>query len=188
MREIEKNRLTTEQIRRGKEACQKGSPHARVTEEIKFIFSSADICEFFQISRPALLSWERKGAPKAGRGKWNLKELVEWRFGGKHTDSPEVRKLKAEADLKEAKAAQEKIKLSVTQDEFVHALTVRSELTRLLANLKKSLLSMGHHVASNLASLDMEAAEIAKTEINKHVKEALDEIAGGRLYRGKKKK
>ena len=161
---------------------------ARVTEEIKFIFTTADTCELFQISRETLSNWQKKGAPKAGRGKWNIKELMEWRFDGKHTDSPEVRKLKAEADLKEAKAAQEKIKLSVTQDEFVHILTVRSELTRMLANLKKSLLSMGHNIASNLAALDMEAAEVAKSEVDKRIKEALDEIAGGRLYRGKAKK
>ncbi len=161
---------------------------ARVTEEIKFIFTTADTCELFQISRETLSSWQKKGAPKAGRGKWNIKELMEWRFDGKHTDSPKVRKLKAEADLKEAKAAQEKIKLGVTQDEFVHVLTVRSELTRMLANLKKSLLSMGHNIASNLAALDMEAAEIAKSEVDKRIKEALDEIAGGRLYRGKAKK
>ena len=161
---------------------------ARVTEEIKFIFTTADTCELFQISRETLSNWQKKGAPKAGRGKWNIKELMEWRFDGKHTDSPEVRKLKAEADLKEAKAAQEKIKLSVTQDEFIHVLTVRSELTRMLANLKKSLLSMGHNIASNLAALDMEAAEVAKSEVDKRIKEALDEIAGGRLYRGKAKK
>lgn len=161
---------------------------ARVTEEIKFIFTTADTCELFQISRETLSNWQKKGAPKAGRGKWNIKELMEWRFDGKHTDSPEVRKLKAEADLKEAKAAQEKIKLRVTQDEFVQVLTVRSELTRMLANLKKSLLSMGHNIASNLASLDMEAAEVAKSEVDKRIKEALDEIAGGRLYRGKAKK
>ena len=160
----------------------------RVTEETKFIFSTADTCEFFQISRETLSSWQKKGAPKAGRGKWSIKALMEWRFDGKHTDSPEVRKLKAEADLKEAKAAQEKIKLGVKQDEFVHVLTVRSELTRLLANLKKNLLAMGHHVASNLASLDMEAAETAKNEVDKRVNEALTEMAEGRIYRGRTKK
>ena len=95
---------------------------------------------------------------------------------------------KLEADLKELKAAQEKIKLGVTQDEFVHILTVRKELTRLLANLKKNLLAMGHHVASNLASLDMEAAETAKNEVDKRVNEALMEMAEGRLYRGRTKK
>ena len=164
------------------------SSRARVTEEIKFIFSTADTCEFFQISRETLSTWQKKGAPKAGRGKWNIKALMEWRFDGKHTDSPEVRKLKAEADLKEAKAAQEKIKLSVKKDEFVNVFVVRSELTRLLANLKKNLLAMGHQVASNLAFLDMEAAELAKSEVDKRVKEVLTEMAEGRLYRGRTKK
>lgn len=168
--------------------AEKKAPRARVTEEIKFIFSTADTCEFFQISRETLSTWQKKGAPKAGRGKWNIKALMEWRFDGKHTDSPEVRKLKAEADLKEAKAAQEKIKLSVKKDEFVNVFVVRSELTRLLANLKKNLLAMGHQVASNLASLDMEAAELAKSEVDKRVNEALAEMAEGRLYRGGTKK
>lgn len=168
--------------------AEKKAPRARVTEEIKFIFSTADTCEFFQISRETLSTWQKKGAPKAGRGKWNIKVLMEWRFDGKHTDSPEVRKLKAEADLKEAKAAQEKIKLSVKKDEFVNVFVVRSELTRLLANLKKNLLAMGHQVASNLAFLDMEAAELAKSEVDKRVKEVLTEMAEGRLYRGRTKK
>ena len=168
--------------------AEKKAPRARVTEEIKFIFSTADTCEFFQISRETLSTWQKKGAPKAGRGKWNIKALMEWRFDGKHTDSPEVRKLKAEADLKEAKAAQEKIKLSVKKDEFVNVFVVRSELTRLLANLKKNLLAMGHQVASNLASLDMEAAELTKSEVDKRVNEVLAEMAEGRLYRGGTKK
>lgn len=168
--------------------AEKKAPRARVTEEIKFIFSTADTCEFFQISRETLSTWQKKGAPKAGRGKWNIKALMEWRFDGKHTDSPEVRKLKAEADLKEAKAAQEKIKLSVKKDEFVNVFVVRSELTRLLANLKKNLLAMGHQVASNLAALDMEAAELTKSEVDKRVNEALAEMAEGRLYRGGTKK
>lgn len=168
--------------------AEKKAPRARVTEEIKFIFSTADTCEFFQISRETLSTWQKKGAPKAGRGKWNIKALMEWRFDCKHTDSPEVRKLKAEADLKEAKAAQEKIKLSVKKDEFVNVFVVRSELTRLLANLKKNLLAMGHQVASNLAALDMEAAELTKSEVDKRVNEALAEMAEGRLYRGGTKK
>lgn len=164
------------------------APRARVTEEIKFIFTTADTCEFFQVSRETLSNWEKKGAPKAARGKWNIKELMEWRFDGKHTDSPEVRKLKAEADLKEAKAAQEKIKLSVKKDEFVPTGTVRDELVRVLANLKKSLLSIGQNTASHLHSIHPEAAEMAKTEIDKRIYDALAEMAEGRLYRGRTKK
>lgn len=166
----------------------KKTPRARVTEEIKFIFTTADVCEFFQVSRETLSNWEKKGAPKAARGKWNIKSLVEWRFGGKHTDSPEVRKLKAEADLKEIKKQQEAIRLAIQEGKYVSAEHTSRELTRLLANLKKNLLAMGHHVASNLASRDMEAAEIAKLEVDKRVNEALTELSEGRLYRGRTKK
>ena len=154
---------------------------ARETEERKFIFSTTDACEFFGISRETLSTWQKKGAPKAARGKWDIN-------AGQHTESPETRKLKAEADLKEAKAAQEKIKLGVTKDEFIPADIVRAELTRLLANLKKSLLAIGHNCASDLASLDPEVAETAKNGVDKRIQDALTELSEGRLYRGRAKK
>ena len=132
--------------------------------------------------------WQKKGAPKAARGKWDIKAVMEWRYAGQHTESPETRKLKAEADLKEAKAAQEKIKLGVTKDEFIPADIVRAELTRLLANLKKSLLAIGHNCASDLASLDPEVAETAKNGVDKRIQDALTELSEGRLYRGRAKK
>ena len=159
----------------------------RVVVEKKFIFSTSDTCEFFQISRETLSRWEKKGAPKAGRGKWDIKKVMEWRFDGKHTESPETRKLRAEADLKEAKAAQEKIKLSVKKEEYIPAYLVQSELTRLLTNLKKSLVKIGHNVASDLAALDSDVAAIAKNEVDKRVNDALLELSEGRLYRGRKK-
>ncbi|WP_029542908.1 hypothetical protein [Selenomonas sp. AB3002] len=162
--------------------------HARETEEEKFIFSTNDTCQFFQISRETLSAWQKKGAPKEGRGKWNIKALMEWRYTGKHVESPETRKLKAEADLKEAKAAQEKIKLGVTKTEFIPAALVQSELTRLLANVKKSLLVVGHNVAADLAALDAEVVTIAKNEVDKRINDALLELSEGRLYRGRAKK
>ena len=161
---------------------------ARETEEEKFIFSTADTCNFFQISRETLSRWEKKGAPKAGRGKWDLKALMEWRYSGKVTESPAKRKLKAEAELKEAKAAQEKIKLGVTRAEYIAAAEIQSELARLLANLKKSLLAIGHNVASDLAALDSELVTIAKNGVDKRINDALKELSEGRLYRGRAKK
>lgn len=168
-------------------ASEKDS-HARETEEGKFIFSTADTCQFFQISRETLSEWQKKGAPKVSRGKWDIKALMEWRYTGKNAESLETRKLKAEADLKEAKAAQEKIKLGVTKTEFVPATVIQTELSRLLANLKKSLLAIGHNVASDLASMDSEMVTIAKNGIDKRIVDALQELSDGRLYRGRAKK
>lgn len=160
----------------------------RETEEEKFIFSTADTCQFFQISRETLSNWQKKGAPKEKRGKWNIKSLMEWRYAGRHNESPETRKLKAEADLKEAKAAQEKIKLGITKEEFIPADDMRAELVRLFANLKKSLLAVSHDVATDVAALDVEAAEIAKSMVDKRISEALQELSEGRVYRGRTKK
>lgn len=90
--------------------------------------------------------------------------------------------------MKEAKAAQEKIKLGLTKDEFIPAAAMRSELTRLFANMKKSLLAISHDVAADMATLDAEAAEIAKSKVDKRVHDALQELTEGRNYRARAKK
>ena len=155
----------------------------------EYIFSTQKTCEFFGISRETLSSWQKKGAPKESRGKWNLKKLVEWRFDGGHKESPEVRKLKAEADLKEAKAQQEKIKLGVTREEFVPTYEVAQELKKLFSVMKKNLLAIGHNVATELGSIDIEAAETARNVVDKEINEALEEMAkGGVIHERKRRK
>lgn len=161
---------------------------AAMTEDRKFIFSTADTCEFFGISRETLSTWKKKGAPSIGRGKWNIKSVMEWRFSGKHKKSSEARKLEAEADLKEAKAAQEKIKLGLKQDEFLATDAVKAELNRLFSNLKKSLLAISHNVAGDLSVMNPEAAETAKGVVDKRIEEALKDLSEGRLHHAKKKK
>lgn len=134
-------------------------------------------------------NWQKKGAPKLNRGKWDIRAIMQWRYNmGGQTESPETRKLRAEADLKEAKAQQEKIKLSVTKTEYVSAAYVQKELARLLANLKKSLLAISHNVASDVGSADYEIAEMVEKSIDKRISEALKELSEGRLYGTKRKK
>ena len=90
--------------------------------------------------------------------------------------------------MKELKAAQEKIKLGVTKQDFIPAYEVKEETTRLMANLKKSLLAIGHNIAADMASLDQTAAEIARTEADKRIKEALTEMSKGGIYHEHRKK
>lgn len=156
--------------------------------ENNFLVSTKIACEFFGISREALSTWTEKGAPKEGRGKYDLKKLMEWRYKGSTIESPGVRKLKAEAELKEARAKQEKIKLSVTEQKFLPVAQVQDELAKLLLNLKKSLLSIGHNVAAELAArVDAETAETARGEVDKRIREALEELSRNGRYTGKGK-
>nr|MBO6295478.1 hypothetical protein [Schwartzia sp. (in: firmicutes)] len=104
-------------------------------------------------------------------------------------ETPALRKLKAEADLKEAKAKQEKIKLNVTEGKFLPVSEVQAETSRLLADFKKNILAMGHHVATQLATVaSPEATEIARNEIDKRIKEALEELSKHGRISGRKGK
>ena len=152
-----------------------------------FIVPTKTACDFFGISRETLSTWAEKGAPKEGRGKWNLKKLTEWRYKGEHIESPSLRKLRAEADLKESKAKQEKIKLSVAEGKFLPVSEVQEELTRMTLNLKKSMLAIGHNVAAELATTaTTEVAELARNEIDKRIREALEEVSRYGKYSGRK--
>ncbi len=151
-----------------------------------WIRSTAEVCEFFGISNKTLNNWEKRGAPKLSYGKWDLQALVEWKHGGTNKDeSAEVRRLKAEADLKEAKAAQEKIKLAVTEGKFIPTEKVTSDLRRLFSVLKKSLLAIGHNVATEINSIDPESAVIANRVIDDNIHEALEQLSRSGIY-GKK--
>ena len=163
----------------------------KITEKLfenNFLVSTKIACDFFGISRETLSTWVDKGAPKEARGKYDLKKLHEWRYKGENMETPATRKLKAEADFKEAKAKQEKIKLSVTEQKFLPVAEVQDEITKLLLNLKKALLSIGHNVATELAAkVDAETAENARGEVDKRIKEALEELSKNGRYTGKRR-
>lgn len=165
-------------------ANKKNAYKEKVSKE-KFIFSTADTCEFFGISRESLSTWRKKGAPKFARGKWDVQAVMKWRFLGDNIESPQTRKIKAEADLKELKAVQEKIKLNVTKGEFISVKQAKEDLKRTFANLKKSLLAISHNCASVLASQDFEAVPIVEEVVDKCVTDALTELSEGRSYRAK---
>ena len=103
-------------------------------------------------------------------------------------ESLPTRKLKAEAELKEAKAKQEKIKLSVTEQKFLPVAEVQDDISKLLLNLKKAMLSIGHNVATELAAkMNPEIAESARSEVDKRIKEALEELSRNGRYTGKRR-
>lgn len=152
-----------------------------------WIRGTSEICSFFDISAKTLNNWEKRGAPKKDYGKWDLRDLVDWKYGGGKAESAEARKLKAEANLKEVKLAQEEIKLAVTEGRYISATTVTADLRRLFSVLKKSLLAIGHDVSTELNSIDQEAAVAANKIINEVIHNALEQLSSGGIYNGKKK-
>ena len=104
-----------------------------------WVRSTSETCQFFNVTQKTLSNWEKKGAPKKDHGKWDIKELIEWKYMNGKEESAEVRKLKAEADLKESKAAQEAIKLALTEGRYIQVDKVTRDLKRLFQEQSREL-------------------------------------------------
>lgn len=164
----------------GVEIATTGSKNKNKSNNSQFVMDAKDICEFFGVTRATLSNWVRKGAPKEQYGKYDLRDLVKWRYSSGM--SPETRKLQAEADLKEYKAEQEKIRLGVLESEYIKTAIVARDVRRLLTTLKRSLLAIGHDVATDLNALDSEAALEAKNIVDKRITTALEQMARSGVY------
>ncbi len=143
-----------------------------------WIVSTAQAAEFFGVSDETLRNWEKSGAPKVTRGKWDAQALVEWKY--RSEESAEARKLKAEADLKEAKASLEQIRLDVTQKKFIETAQVTKDLSRLFAGLKKSFTALGNRVTAELTAIDPDVAITAGKVVDDTVKDALQRLSEGK--------
>ena len=155
-----------------------------------WVRGTSETCEFFGVSAQTLSDWEKRGAPKEGYGKWDVKKLIEWKSGAGANDatkSPEVRKLAAEANWKESKAAQEAIKLAVTEGRYIATEEVTADLKRLFTTLKRSLTAIGHDVATELNTFDPDAALAGKKVVDDAVRNALQQLAEKGEYMQRKK-
>jgi len=155
-----------------------------------WVRGNAEACEFFGVSSRTLSDWEKRGAPKEGYGRWDIKKLIEWKSGAGTSDgakSPEIRKVTAEADWKESKAAQEAIKLAVTEGRYMATDEVTADLKRLFTTLKRSLTAIGHDVATELNTFDPDAALAGKKVVDDAVRNALQQLAEKGEYMQRKK-
>jgi len=142
-----------------------------------WVIGSPQMCEFFSISAQTLSVWIKKGCPQEERGKYDLIKIIQWKYGHNNESSSEVRKLKAEADWKEAKAGQEAIKLAVAEGKYLATEDVTKDLKRLFTVLRRQLLAIGHSVAIELNVFDAEAALAAKKVIDDAIYNALAQLA-----------
>lgn len=142
-----------------------------------WIRSTAETCAFFDVSDEALRKWAANGAPKVARGKWNIKDLIAWKYSKADANQ---RKLNAEAKLKEAKASIEQIRLEVTKKKYVEAVQVTKDLNRLFNSLKKSFTALGHRITTELNAMDPDIAITAGKVVDDTVRDALTKLAEGK--------
>ncbi len=154
----------------------------------KFIFDTQAVCEFFEISRKTLASWEKKGAPKVERGKWDIKQLVTWRYRDSEELNPEMKKLLADIRYREAKAEMAEIEKEEMIGQYVAVGDIEQELTEVFSRIKQGLLYIGHRVGIELNAQYPELALEAKRLVDEEVRKGLEQLAATGTYGQAKRK
>jgi len=100
-------------------------------EEDKWIISTGDLCDLFQISYAALDKWLKNGCPKFAHGKYNLRDVITWKTGGYTPAEGEApaadlrsRKLKADTEYREERAMRERLLRETLEDLYFRKIDV----------------------------------------------------------------
>lgn len=149
-----------------------------------FEFGTNEICEIFDISRDTLSVWAKKGAPKLGRGKWDIRALIKWRYADK-SDSPEARKTRADASFREIKVRKEEIALDMLEGKLIEREEVDRQWAAVGIMIKNNLLLWVRSLAPHLAHLDVRNVE---AKLNEAVYDLLDQLSRTSRYKAKKGK
>lgn len=150
--------------------------------------NTAMTARFFGVSRMTLSEWARRGAPKTARGWWPIRELNEWLgrspgAGGEGAPSLEARKLAADAEYRELKAAREKVALAALADTLMHKDELADEWARRVNELKASLLSLARKVAGQFT--DPDARSVVESVVTDEVYDYLEQYSRTGRYTAK---
>jgi phage terminase Nu1 subunit (DNA packaging protein) len=153
-----------------------------------FLLNSEMTAKYFNVTPRTLIDWAKRGAPKESRGWWNPQKLMEWlgkSAGDQEKPSDEARKLKADADFRERKAAKEEIYLSVLKGEFISKEEVDRQWSVIGNQLKSNMLLWTKTMAPELAHMDMRSVEKVLTDA---VYDLLEQLSNTSRYRKTKRK
>lgn len=128
--------------------------------------------EYFGVSREALRKWEANGCPKLSRGKWDFIAVLRWRGGlapieaeSEETDkNAYLRKVKADAFLKEQQGQIAEIELQKLRGEVIEMEEVEQTLSTIILNTRNLLLALPSKVAPRLFGLS--SLEALRESIN----------------------
>ena len=137
-----------------------GSKRARVKfdDADNLLLSTAELCNILAVSPEMISRYHKAGMPKASTGWWNLRQVLAYlgQGGSDNTNNKTVsgRKLMAEAEYKEAKAARERITLEALQGQYIKKSDVISQWQARVADVKSSLLLLAKNVSKEFTDID----------------------------------
>ena len=158
-------------------------------EEERIFFNAKMTAIFFEVSERALLEWVKRGCPKAGRGWYDIKAVMDWRgstTGPKATElSAEARKIAAEAKYKEAKAAMAAMDQAVMEGRYIEKAEVDRTWATVGTQLKANIMAWVRTLTPQLAHQDMRSVEKVMIEA---VYDLLEQLSSKGRYQKKASK
>jgi hypothetical protein len=149
--------------------------------------TSAFAADVFGVTAKTLSAWADEGCPKAGRGYWDLREVMRWRLerSGGNGSGDEGKnwyknKIMWDARLKEAQCETQNLKNAVLKGEYIRIDEAQAELESFFVTLKQAVLGLPKAVGIFCSAyLSREAAREIETDLKAGLTNALSEWAGG---------
>lgn len=146
------------------------------------LVSTQALIRIFDITKQTINKWTKNGCPRYSRGWYDLHEVIVWRGIGRTgdrdaTDSPAAKKLKADADIKYAKARQEELKLAEIMGELIPKELVEARLSDTFAGIRQRLLAVPNEVRMETYTTHPEVSSEVTKIADTAVRECLHELA-----------
>lgn len=161
----------------------------------KICVTSAALYELLGIAESTLVRWGQAGCPKASRGWWVIKDVLEWKGLAESEDAKEYddetikdkpltfQKAYFETRLKEAQCEATDLKNAIAKGDYIPKNEIVEQLKRFFVVLKRSMTGYSKKIATEL-SFFVEPAEARKIEklINEITTNALDQLSIEGVY------
>lgn len=111
----------------------------------RFVHSQREVAEWFGVSVQGVSKWLGNGMPKSPSGAYDLRDVARWvvaRKTGRTVSDDYERKLKAEADEREAKAAKAALDLKIQTRQFRDVAEFREWYEAQVSVVKRSFLAL----------------------------------------------
>ena len=154
----------------------------RYDENGDLIVSTADLIKIFGVTQRTVAEWGRTNCPKVGRGEWKLKDVVEWRGlcrlgDATNKESDAAKKLRADAEYKDAKAKQEAVRLQEMLGNLVPIEMIQEQWAFTFADIRQQLMKLPNDIRARIHTSYPECSEDVSLIAEEIIRRTLEGLA-----------
>ena len=153
-------------------------PKIKFDTNNEVIVSTAVLCQILDLGPEMISRHAKAGMPKVAVGWWNVRAVLTWLGTNRDksgTRTASARKLEAEADFREAKAAREKRMYQILEGQYIAIEEVTQEWAGRVNELRSSLMLLPKAVSKEFPDADTRV--IVERTVNECVTSYLESYA-----------